>query len=53
MRVPSDDFLAVFETVSYLQVWIRHRDVVVLALILGQQFEPAANWTSEDLTHSK
>lgn len=37
----------------YLQVRVRHRDVVVLALILSQQLEPAADGTPEDLAHSE
>ena len=27
-----------------------HRDVVVLALLLGQQLEPALHWTLDNLT---
>lgn len=38
---------------SYLQVWVWYRDVVVLSLILRQQFEPATDRTPEDLTHSE
>lgn len=37
----------------YLQVRVRHRDVVVLALILSQQLEPAADGAPEDLAHSE
>lgn len=47
------DGRAVAGRVPYLQVRVRYWDVVVLALILGQQFEPAADGTPEDLAHTK
>lgn len=37
----------------YLQVWVWYWDVVVLSLVLSQEFKPATDWTPEDLTHSK
>ncbi len=42
-----------YRSKSYLQVWVWHGDVVVLSLVLGEQFEPATDRTPEDLTHSE
>lgn len=43
----------VYSSASYLEVWVRDGDVVVLSFILSQQLKPAADWTSENLAHSE
>lgn len=46
-------FMYMLQASSYLQIWIRYWDVIVLPLILCKQFKPATDRTSEDLTDAE